>query len=350
LPAISRPNLYLRGKTYWGRFQAAGREYRRSLRTDNEREARKRLKAWQDRIEAEVHAGDSNQLYEEAVIRWVSEVLVDSVKPQTRRRYLISLRSLEGTFRGVEVRHITTRLIANYISGRSGAVTNATIRRDLTALSRLLSSCVAWGWITTNPALSFDRTIIRERRDPITQPDPMSVAAVKAACPAGLRAMLSLLEQTGMRENEAATLTFSDVDYTARQITLSKTKTNRARTIAWKTPGGDAGCVLPPAAAGPVFVSRNGEHYKNVATNFGQVMRRLAGTDVAKGRPFQRFRIHDLRHAFAIRWLKAGGDIYRLSRHLGHTSVKTTEIYLSALSAAELDAVVNPGTKPGTDN
>ncbi|BAK83265.1 phage integrase [Komagataeibacter medellinensis NBRC 3288] len=52
---------------------------------------------------------------------------------------------------------------------------------------------------------------------------------------------------------------------------------------------------------------------------------------------------------FAIRWLKAGGDIYRLSRHLGHTSVKTTESYLSALTADELDHVLHVGTKVGTE-
>ena len=30
-----------------------------------------------------------------------------------------------------------------------------------------------------------------------------------------------------------------------------------------------------------------------------------------------KFRAHDLRHKFAIAWLKNGGGIYELSRHLG---------------------------------
>ena len=33
---------------------------------------------------------------------------------------------------------------------------------------------------------------------------------------------------------------------------------------------------------------------------------------------FKPFRVHDLRHRFAIRWLSNGGDIYHLSMHLGH--------------------------------
>ncbi len=39
-------------------------------------------------------------------------------------------------------------------------------------------------------------------------------------------------------------------------------------------------------------------------------------------------RIHDLRHSFASLFLLDGGDIFKLSRILGHSSVKTTEIYL----------------------
>lgn len=40
---------------------------------------------------------------------------------------------------------------------------------------------------------------------------------------------------------------------------------------------------------------------------------------------------HSLRHTFAVHFLEEGrGDIYALSQILGHTSVKTTEIYLSA--------------------
>lgn len=37
---------------------------------------------------------------------------------------------------------------------------------------------------------------------------------------------------------------------------------------------------------------------------------------------------HKLRHTFARTWLERGGDVYSLSRLMGHSSVKITEIYL----------------------
>ena len=45
-----------------------------------------------------------------------------------------------------------------------------------------------------------------------------------------------------------------------------------------------------------------------------------------------RFKFHDLRHLFAVRYLRDGGGIYALQGILGHTSVKTTEIYLAFLT------------------
>jgi site-specific recombinase XerD len=44
---------------------------------------------------------------------------------------------------------------------------------------------------------------------------------------------------------------------------------------------------------------------------------------------------HTCRHTYAVRFLEAGGDVYKLSRLLGHTSVKTTDIYLKAYQQRE---------------
>ncbi|WP_395495301.1 hypothetical protein [Acetobacter sp. KSO5] len=45
-------------------------------------------------------------------------------------------------------------------------------------------------------------------------------------------------------------------------------------------------------------------------------------------------------HTFAVRKLKADGNIYRLSRHLGHSSVKVTEQnYLGYLTVEEQERV-----------
>jgi integrase len=45
---------------------------------------------------------------------------------------------------------------------------------------------------------------------------------------------------------------------------------------------------------------------------------------------------HTLRHTFATRYLQSGGDIYTLSKILGHSSVKITEKVYAHLITADL--------------
>lgn len=329
-------NIYLRGDIYWGRVKIDGREHRGSLRTDDRREAKRRFKGWRDNLERDTFGVGDARTFKEAALKWNAEVLPRAVKPSVAKRYLVSIKQLAPVFGELRLTHITQAKIGEFISERTRTATNATIRRDLTALSRMLSACVSWGWITENPARNYDRSIIREKREPIEAPAREDIERVISAAPPGMAAILRLLDQTGMREAEAVSLDAREVDWPGHKIALTRTKTNRPRTIDWETPGGDAGPVLAGAArAGTLFVTEGGDPYRNFSSNFGRVIRAVVEVEKKAGGQFRRFRVHDLRHGFAIRWLQKGGGIYPLSLHLGHTSVKTTEIYLGRLTGRE---------------
>ena len=334
-------NCYRRGDTIWGRVTVAGREHRRSLRTSDPKEAKVRLAAWRRKVERAAFDIDEGHTFKAAVLKWSQEVLPQAVKPSVARRYLTSITALDSIFCKLNVAEITSREIARYISSRSGKVSNATIHRDITALSRLLAACASWGWISQNPARTHDMSIVRQQPKTLTIPHEDDFQTLLGFVPSRAAPILRFLDQTGMRENEAVTLEWQQIDDVRQQVLLTKTKTNRQRALSWKTPGGDAGMVLDGLQRGSGFVFPSGDDtsYHSFASVIGNAMRRLVGREEAAGRPFRRFRVHDLRHRFAIRWLKAGGDIYRLSRHLGHTSVSTTEIYLRYLTEDEIDAI-----------
>lgn len=263
MPTKLPPHCYWRKDTIWGRVIIAGSEHRRSLRTADAKEAARRIRAWQTKLERHQFGDIEAPGFKEAVLRWAKEVLPGSVKPAVAKRYLVSIRQMADHFGELRVTEIDAASISSYICSRSGVATNATIRRDLTALSRLLSSCMAWGWLQSNPARLFDRSIIRERRDPISPPADDDVEKLIAASPPGVASILRLLEQTGMRKNEAVTLAAAEV--CDRQIRLIRTKTNRPRTLDWRTPGGDAGIVLD--AIVPPFLNAYGRPYRNFASN-----------------------------------------------------------------------------------
>ena len=329
--------LFQRGATYYGRIRLAGREYGpRSLRTSDLKEAKKRLKAWRLAIERAAFGVADCPTLEAVTVRWAQEILPQAVKPAVRQRYLSSMRQIVDprNLGNLKVDAITVKTVAEYVSLRSRATTNATIRRDLTALSRLMACCVSWGHRDDNPVKAYDLSLIRERRDPIQPPDPRDIARVIAAAPMAVARILTLLDQTGMREEEAVQLEGQQLNWTREQILLTKTKTSRPRVLDMVTPGGDARAALAGSPEiGPIFTSsKTGRAYQNFASQAASIVKRIADEDPS----FRRFRIHDLRHGFAIRALKAGMNLRKLSRHLGHKNTRTTEnVYLAYLSEEE---------------
>jgi integrase/recombinase XerD len=333
--------LYRRGPVYWGAVSIAGTRHRRSFRTDVRVEAEAHFADWKRRLIAQSVGNPEAPTVKVAAMRWATETLPKIVKPSTAKRYAVSIGQLAETMGGVRVDMLDAKTISGYIAARSAHATNATIRRDITALSRLLSVCVVWGYRHDNPALAYDRSVIRERRDAIAIPSDGDIQTVINAAPAGMRGILVMLRETGMRAQEAVTLPGDCVNVARRTITLRVTKSGSPRVLDWDTPGGNAGnaVALVPGILlrghNPIFRNADGEAYRNFASNATQLMRRVVLREKAAGRPFRRFRVHDIRHALAVRWLRSGGEIYKLSRHMGHTSVKTTEGYLQQLSEDE---------------
>jgi site-specific recombinase XerD len=74
--------------------------------------------------------------------------------------------------------------------------------------------------------------------------------------------------------------------------------------------------------------SGSGLTYRNAFRDVSVLMRRVGIT--------KRVHPHLFRHQFASCYVRKGGDIYRLSRLLGHTAVGTTQIYLRSLGLTDL--------------
>ena len=85
-----------------------------------------------------------------------------------------------------------------------------------------------------------------------------------------------------------------------------------------------------------LFGTRNGTavSVRNFERDFKELCTRLGIVGV-------RCSPHTLRHTFAVNYLRAGGNLFYLSKILGHASVTTTERYLQSLQIEDLQAVHN---------
>ena len=201
------------------------------------------------------------------------------------------------------------------------------------------------GWITSNP-VPEEKAEVKERRT-IVKPVPTRhiVRVIRAAQTTfassghpGMADPIGFLARVGCRQEEGASLEWSQVNLNARTITFSETKTGAPRVISITPRTASWLAQLPrlkrPRPGQPHYVFRDLEGKKLHAPT----QRFRTAHARAKVPPF---RCHDLRHTCGIRRLQADQrqdrrddqprGIFECARHMGHASTKTTEIYLTWL-------------------
>lgn len=150
------------------------------------------------------------------------------------------------------------------------------------------------------------------------------------------RAILAVLLDAGLRADELLGLTLENVHFGSDTYVQVLGKGRKQRQVGL---GDKSRMELhryihrhreAPSAEHHVFLSRY--HQPMTLSGLDQVLYRLR--DWAGAAQFAGIRVsaHTFRHTFAVAYLSSGGDVYKLSRLLGHASVTTTEVYLRALT------------------
>lgn len=138
-----------------------------------------------------------------------------------------------------------------------------------------------------------------------------------------LNALITLLTNSGVRIDEALGLTRENTDFDNLLIQVkgkgSKDRlvpiSRECRTVIYR--------FLRNHKDKYVFPARYGKWgYRTALDQFKSLCEKLGIDGV-------RCSFHSFRHYFAINFIRSGGDLYRLSKILGHTDIQTTAIYLS---------------------
>lgn len=387
---------YWREGTLWGRIQTGGGDIRWSLRTDNPKIASERRKKERGRVVGAQRFGEHRRTLAEALEAWGADI-EGKISPKTLTRYLGSLAVLAPHLDGLYLDEFDKRAPAEDPEAPSGAKligaivksrretfyvptgkkkpirpTIATVKRDLTALSSVFDFCIDETWMASNPVRDWlnpagrRKSRLKERRDPIVLPEPGHIRMVIDAAPGLFRKMIEAALLTGAREEELGKGQRQHFDRDRRQLTVIG-KRNKLRVVDLEDAGEDFGFELfrtlpvametkaffwhrPPA--GKAQGDPKAQRYMSIASNFRRIVAAVAKQAQKQAQDFRPFRFHDLRHVHAVNWLKSGRSIYILQHRLGHTSVKTTEIYLQFLTAEEKQIAMfgrtASGTKAGT--
>jgi integrase/recombinase XerD len=348
-------NLYLRNDIWWAEYELQGRRQRVSLRTADVAAARQE----RDRLLVAASAVRQGRpipvvhTWTSAVTAWLSWLEhAPGLSEDTRERYRVSVRVWSDILgpdpssgrQNTPLAEVTNGTLLDFVQARRADERAAsTIRNDLTALSGVLKVAVAKGWLPLNPTDAFDRKAwIGTDEDALNPPTDVELAADLPALRGWRPDMADLflwLRETGMRLREALSVRREDVHPCGKLATLYLgTKGNKPRTIHL---GRAADLLAGLPEHGRLFA---GLHVDSavVSTRYGQWRRqrqeredRAATLAYRTVEDLRRWRIHDLRHGFAIASLLDDATcLYSLQQQLGHSSVTVTERYVRFLKGA----------------
>jgi integrase/recombinase XerD len=185
----------------------------------------------------------------------------------------------------------------------------------------------------------------KRRRKPRRLPRSLparELAALVAAAPAGRdRLLLEVGIGMGLRVSEITKLDAADLDLAAGVALVREGKGGKDRAVpvpdwlALKLAAWLGDRQLRP---GYVFPSPRGGRLSSRTVQ--RVIKRAAVRASLPGaEDVRRYTPHKLRHSFATAALRAGADIIEVRDLLGHSSVSTTQVYLSSDASRLRDAV-----------
>jgi len=147
-----------------------------------------------------------------------------------------------------------------------------------------------------------------------------------AACP------VLLLAYAGLRTQEALQLDWAAVNFRARIVTVSGTKSGRVRAVPMH-PRVDALLfgmwhAAGQPARGPIFLTARAATYSDTRGQGGNPLAKAHAT-ACRRVGIQDFRVHDWRHDFATRFLAQGGDVRSLMQIMGWSSARMVQRYVT---------------------
>lgn len=268
---------------------------------------------------------DDRRTFRQAAHKWI-DMLVET-NSRSMKGYAGRIEThFIPAFADTPLHEIDRKHVMAWRDAASSKLFGSTVNTLVLTLSSMFSWCIHQRWIERNPCHGFKHLVTKQKVYPWLQSGEQ-VTRLLAACPDVIRDLVAVLVGTGMRLDEGLHLYWDDVDLEHRLITVHRgrkgvTKSGKRRHV----PIVDS--LLPVLRA--MRLARGGNVLLWPGRRTGK-----ARPQSAVWRPFKRavreaglpeaMRVHDLRHSFASLFLLDGGDIFKLSRILGHSSVTVTE-------------------------
>jgi len=277
--------------------------------------------------------------------------------PNTRRSYARHLRNAAEAMDVVCMDEVTGARLSDYRALVTAAeLAPASQGHALAAVRSFMawSAHLAVHSITSKVveiALRTPRGSVQTRYSILTEPE--IVGLLEAASTTRDRAILGVLLGAGLRVAEASALQLEDITEDSDghlAIFVNQGKGRKDRHVPIQD---DVGALLRAyvgesrryfGSDGPLFLATDrGSRSRKKAGLSVRGLARVVEICAARAQiAVKRVSPHSLRHTYAVRALRAGGNVVAVSKLLGHASITTTQRYVDHLAVSELRATVPP--------
>ena len=254
----------------------------------------------------------------------------------TFARFKRAIRYLEDAYKPHFLRDVTPNLLQR-------AKEHMIIYKDLK--NRSINDVVSYLKATMHIAENWqlihkqDWTVVKKLRTPRGRRvfhTPEEVDKILNACPNDMWRLIVLLgADAGLRRGEISELRWQDVDFQNNQLYIAPNKTIYHRFVPMTEALRNTLEIVKKDAINE-FVINAGQYGTHVRKDCLTKSYRL----ITKAAGVPSF-LHKLRHTFASHLVQNGVDLYVVSKLLGHSSIKMTEIYAHLLPDNFQRAVMN---------
>jgi site-specific recombinase XerD len=262
-----------------------------------------------------------------------------------------------------DLRAYAAALAEGYGAAEGRAYSRRTVARKLSVMRRFFAFAVDEGLLAASPALGLASPRLPKRLPQVLTPEDMHALLDGLAGDEPLelrdRAMFELIYSSGLRVGEVLVLRVQDVDLQSRNVRV-RGKGRKVRVVPAGHRAVDALERYLSGARATLLRAKRAEHSQPEPGSRGPQAREEADQEVLflsnRGRPLSasdvRRRLlenlaklgapaglspHTLRHSFATHLLEGGADLRSIQELLGHSSLRTTQVY-THVSAAHLRA------------
>ena len=255
-----------------------------------------------------------------------------NLSPRTVEYYGFRLRAfqkfLDANYPTSAPADVTSEIVRAFLDAERESNSAATAAHSLTTLRVFFNFLATEGFVQANPMSGVEKP--KCRKTVLSTFTLEQVESVLATCGKDFtgardRALVMMMLDCGLRVTELCTLTLRDVNWTDQTL-LVLGKGDRERVV----PFGRA-----THSALTAYLARRGELETDTlfVSVYGEPMDRFRVRKIVAGRCEKaqvkgvRCSPHTLRHTCAVTYLRNGGDVFRLQKLLGHSSLDMTRKY-----------------------